>query len=631
MVQRCIPFTKEAHLAACLNDRQRIKYTTAVDRAFERREAFALARPYSAVVLACGTSFVYRDGILCYLSRKTIRIVNVHEAATEEDVIGLECMGRKLGQQVQILSHVKLLHYQDGILSFLYYSASSSGGYERGERERWLVVVDTRIGAAARVKLAIVIQRQKIWVRNNERYLYVGAHDGMSTHGHREWVLQGYNLDTGKPTPPLTLKNFWGSDIRESIVFEIYDGYLYAVSNRSSFELEEVDWTSFYNCQRFPVKQPVEGCVELKRIWRRQHREGPINDSWTDLGLHKDEQTGDLLIIEARKEWKDGVNAQKRTFYSERLDFSGRSPNERIMSEPRSPSGSPSRPYHVGSPPTTPQYPRDDPMARLVGKGDNPQYADPCPRTHRHYYPEYSGPEPAPDTFMLSRTRYRTFLPASSAFLDVVLDDFPLRAPGSPYPPRIPQQQIRLRIGSRIRASPLDPTNKLLLRQPFITATGDPLPESEERFVDRGIRLWPPANAPPELLQLLNPGLGRVGDVDAVEDERSLIYLATPTHPSKESGEPNIVLVNFDRGVRHPGLPLLTWDGMNTKSQTDVQTVTLQSTREKSSGSDDTQPGEQGRPEQVEAEAEAKGKGGKPWWTRERAMYLDIRKGYRFE
>lgn len=628
-----------------------ISYITALDRTFERREAFALARPYSALVVGCGTSFLYRDGVLCYLSRKMIRVLNVHDAAGVENLIDLEAMGRWCWPHGKIMSHVELLHYQAGMLSFLYYSANPAGGPGRGER--WLVVIDVRSDDPI-VRLAIIMQRPRIWVRNNDRYLYVGSHDGAGDHGHREWVLHGYDLHKRKPLSPLPLREFWGTDLRETIVFEIFDGYLHAVSNRSSFEMEEIDWTSFYWCQRFPVDAPIPDRLEHRRIFRRQHREGPINDSWTDLGLHRDECTGELLIIEARKEWKDGVGAQKRTFYTQRLDYSGSPPDDEMTSETNILSSPPD--YHI----PTPQFP-DEPMTRLIGKGDNPLHAPSPPRLHRQVYPEYPALEPAPDTFLLSRTRYRTFLPASSAFLDVVLDENPLRASGSLGPPRTAGQQIRLRIGSRVRENPIDPKTRLLYK-PSRDEADQPVPESEDRFRDRGIRLWPPANAPTELIELLNPGGARVGDISAVEDERSLVYRAAPV-TSADGAERNIILINFDRGVRHPWLPLLWWNGMDGLPSADAPAVTLPGKRpERRSPEGEVRPGTHipgdvlGSGSRAGAGAGAgSGSAGcrlgpgsgttdtrttagvgagterRKWWRQERALHMDIRKGYRFD
>lgn len=630
VTQKCIPYAKEADLAR----RQQISYIAAMDRTFERREAFALARPYSALVLGCGTSFLYRDGILCYLSGKMIRVLNVHAAAGVETVIDSERVRRRCWPHVDHGSRVELVHYQERMLSFLYYTPGPSSGPGRGER--YLTVIEVEVGVEIDtqppdpiIRLGVMLRRPKVWVRNNDRYLFCGSHDGGNGHGHREWVLQGYDLHTGRPTAVLPLKEFWGDDLRETLVFEIYDGYLYAVSNRSSYEVEEIDWSSFYHCQRFPVDRPIESRVQHQRIWRRQHREGPINDSWTDLGLHRDECTGQLLIVEARKEWHAGVDAQRRTYYTQPLDDAGWESDDRHTPEMPSPSEPSARPDPAGPPPVAPEsYFPDEPLAKLVGKDNDPQFVESRPRIHGHVHPEYAGPEPAPDTFMLSRTRYRTYVPASSAFLDVVIDVDPRRGAGAPGPARgAPPQQVRLRIGSRVRASPLD-LGTGLLRKPWLDETTDePIPESAERFVDRGIGLWPPAGAPRELVELIHPGGTPVGDVSAVEDERSVVFRAAPV-ASAEGVERPIVLVNFDRGVRHGWLPLLRWDGMHAPApaSADVPAVTIPGKRCEGKPDGDAPV----RVDSVRAGGEASVDWERRWWRQEQAMHLNIHEGYRF-
>lgn len=620
LTQRCISYAKEARLA----DQGMISYRTAVGRTFDRREAFALARPYSAFVVGRGTSFLYRDGVLCYQSQKRIRILNVHDVAREEILIDLTAVGRWL-VPARRHSHVELLQYRAGILSFLNYLEDGP------KRQRWLIVMDLRYGEPM-MRLCIVINRPRIWVRNNDQYLYVGCHNGQGDDGHREWNVQGYELLTGTPLAVLALPNFWGTDLRETIVFEIFDGYLYAVSNRSSFEMEEIDWTSFYFCLRVPVDDPIASRLQRKDIWRRQHVEGPINDSWTDLGLHRDERTGELLIIEARKEWRNGVGAQKRTFYIERLDGTGWSSEDGETSDPQSPSASSLD--LTGLPTPLP----NEPIAKLLEKGDRPLYADPRHRLHCQYYPESPGSEPPSDEFPISRTRYRTFLAASSAFLDVVLDHYPLPTPESPHPPRTGQQQIRLRIGARLRASPLDPDprnpEKRVLRPLVLDEKdGHPLPESADRFGDRGIRLWPPANAPTELIELLNRGRGYVDEISVMEDERSLVYQAAPSSVAGDA-ERNIILINFDRGVRHPGLPLLRWPGMDEPASANVPAVTMSG-----QGSERREEGIQfAKWGPVRTDVSGPRSGGAvmgpgkgDWWSRELAMYLHIKEGYRFK
>lgn len=554
---------------------------------------------------------------MCYVDGDLIRILDVHQAAEFEQVIDLDRIGTQVWKGGKPFARAELLHYQDGILSFLYRSPLSNGKYDT--EETWLMAIDVRtnIPTARRVRLAMIVQNSKFLVRNDSRYLYVGTHDGMGSHGHHEWVMQGYDLSIGHPTPSLQLPDLFGTDMRQTVIFEIYDGYLYAVSNQSSFEVEEIDWTSYYHCYRFPLHEPTGPRLQREKIYRRQHREGPINDSWTDLGLHKDEQTGDLFITECRREWKDGISTQQRTYYrSDPLAFSD---------EPID---------------TDAGYPTGDPLVKALDEKSRPLFSESIPRISRNYQPE---PITNTKAFLLAKTKYRTFIPASSAFFDIVIDDYPPRQPTpTPPPPRHWQQQLFLRIGSRTLSSPVDPATNLLYEE---TPRDHPLPDSEEHFTDRGIRLWPPANAHPELLDLLNPALvpnstsRMIGDVVAVADERTLVYMPAPLF-RQEAENRNIVLVNFDCGIKFRGtdgheLPMMRVAAVNGDEE--AREVTLREDRAAQGKGkerevtamdmDNISTGE-GGPETQQTRDERERR---DWWREEWARHVAIGKGFRFE
>lgn len=139
--------------------------------------------------------------------------------------------------------------------------------------------------------------------------------------GNADFVSYYSLVPTPRVMAQIQLKNFFGTDIGQTVAFEIIDGYFYAVSNQSTYEVEEIDWTSYYHCYRFPLGTEDHGKLQHKRIWRRQHREGPINDCWTSVSIHKDEKTGVVTIVEARREWIGGTSTQTRTFYFELLTF----------------------------------------------------------------------------------------------------------------------------------------------------------------------------------------------------------------------------------------------------------------------------------------------------------------------
>ena len=617
VAQKQIPFSKEAYLA----DRRFISYATALKRAFWRRESFALARPASALVLGTGTSFVYRDGILCYLDCNIIRILDVHGAARVEGLIDLEAIGPQICKRKLPFTRVELLHYQAGMLSCLLYFPTNSETYRF--EELFLVVIDVRqrqgANAHQRIRLAILIQKSKFWVRNNSRYLYVGSHDGIGGSGHREWVLQGYDLSNGRPERPLQLPDLFGSDLRQTVVFEVFDDHLYAVSNQSCFELEEIDWTSYYHIFRFPLHDPSEShVVKPQRLWRRQHREGPINDSWTDLGLCKDEKSGALLIVECRREWQTGVSTQKRTYYMQPLS----GPDFHDYFDFTATSTSASSP-ELRSASIAALHPPDDVLATAIDPKENkPNFSPSVPRLQRFYHPECSSRSSSTPSFILAKTKSRSYIQPSSAFFDLVIDNAqPVGRPDHR------QQQVRLRIDARTQASPIDAETGRL-HKPKHDQYGNPLPDSEERFNDRGVRLWPRANAPLELLKMLNPEHSgssnpMVGDVTAITDERTLIYICEPMMFDKERQAARIVLVNFDRAIRFPGLKTLGTQ-RPPDGRTEVLTEVRVDTRRDKSGHVISHPKRQG-------DITAGNRKGGEWWREEQAQWIDLEMGFQFE
>ena len=67
-----------------------------------------------------------------------------------------------------------------------------------------------------------------------------------------------------------------GSEISSKICFGFHNEYFYALSNQASFEVEEIDWNSFYHYIRFPLESPRPCTERLEKIednsmWRRQH------------------------------------------------------------------------------------------------------------------------------------------------------------------------------------------------------------------------------------------------------------------------------------------------------------------------------------------------------------------------
>ena len=253
-----------------------------------------------------------------------------------------------------------------------------------------------------------------LFVRHTKDYLYFGTHDGSSNkHSHNEWVIQGIALRSDKLFPAecrnqtegqnsndrlskrIQLEDFAGYDIGRQVVFHIHDGWFYAITNCSAFEVVEVDWSSFYHCIRFRVDDPVlDELNVMDNIYRRQHNEGVLDDRWTDISLQVDEQTNDLVIVEARDE--NGKSGHSRSWYITPIDWEA-------MAVPILPG------------------PDGDPYLPI--RDCNSKYTPEQLRMPWQVHPETSHPPYKPTNFILTNTKFRKYNLNAQTFIDLVVDD----------------------------------------------------------------------------------------------------------------------------------------------------------------------------------------------------------------
>ncbi|OXV06613.1 hypothetical protein Egran_05619 [Elaphomyces granulatus] len=534
--------------------RGEIKYREALRRVFRVKEAVATAHPYFVAVLSYGNAFIYNQGFLCYIYADEIRVLNVHYAGKMEQVLNIRTILRRVipgfvADEASALVEVTLVHYSDGILAILV-------RIEESGTQAWLVALDvTEKRKYGRVRLRRQLSStRRLFVRHNQQYLYYGTHSALGSHGHDQWAIQCVDLSNGRnlTSNPLILEDFAGSDIGQTVCFEIYQGQLYAVTNQVNFdEDEEMDWNwvSFYVWTCLSPTSDLEQ-PRLKRIWRRQHLEGPINDTWTDISLRKDESTGRLLILECRREWKGGKSDNFRTYYIQPLPLPSEETGE---GEAGDVEGLPSTAPILSSSasglrqPLLVLLPPNDPLTMTLDETEPPKK-----RICRYVHPEYGWEDEASQRrdFILAKTKYRTYNLSASAFVDLVIDP----QQSSPVV-AIPRDRLRIRISSRKRKNPIDEkgeeaTEKGLLFPPLLES-GKPIEWSEERFASRGTSLWPPDGAPQELVDLLCPWK-KAAEVQAAADERTLIYSVS----NAEEGQA-IILISFDPEIKLPGLKLL--------------------------------------------------------------------------
>jgi len=561
--------------------------------AAKRRDAIAAAHPFVVATVGFCDAYVYHRGVLCYTLDDRVRILDLHLSAQEEFVVSIP------GLLTEALSNIddnnagkfKCLYYSDGILSCLYDSSNE-------DSPAWLLAFHIK---SKRILMAYELEStDKIFVRHNSQHLYYGTHSEIGTDGYKKWVIHGYEYRTRKwYDHKVHLPDMVGSEIDSTICFEIYKDHFYALSNQTSFEVEEIDWTSFYHCIRFPLNSPCKALEERtdnKSMWRRQHQEGPIDDRWTSLRLDEDETTGELKIVEARKEWYQGCSKSQRTYYTTDIVFPvpvedngehgllpetflqdsnfvapttsswvpAASSDEPIsadvssssLADPTTISGSLT---HVAStlgtnsitdPHDASNLP-DEPLAKLLQKDDNPHHMHAPDRSPERTHPGNDGS--SQPTHTLAKSRVRTYHMSCSTFLDLVDDPHPDDWQG--------KQRLRLRAGSRKLGPPL------LDRGGLIRGPDPDLNVAlEEMYKVPPITYWPegqdllrPNEYDDAIYKLMNPP-SHLGNVEGTMDERSLVYLTGGCDQPRA-----LIFVGFDPSINLVGVK--QWNGLSKKKK----------------------------------------------------------------
>lgn len=311
--------THASYSAELRDIRSSRQYARGFRRLVKIRDAIATASPYSVAVVACANDFIYCNGMLCYtLGPERLRILDLHNSGFEEVVIDTAALLQSVPDENLGNNSYKFrpIHYAEGIVSCLYTPPKIEG------RSRLLVLNlhERKLLTCHRLE-----SHQKLFVRNTQNYLYYGTHSFTGDDGFKRWVLKHFSIrDKQWGSGHLDLEDIVGSDIGATVCFEIMDDHFYGLSSLSSFDVYETDWTSYYHGFRFPVGSSRPRDMQLtskKKMWRRQHQEGPIDDRWSTLSLEKDPAGGKLMAVECRREYLVGDCSSTRSSYRTELNF----------------------------------------------------------------------------------------------------------------------------------------------------------------------------------------------------------------------------------------------------------------------------------------------------------------------
>lgn len=559
-------------------------------RAAKRYDALASATPFVVATVGFCEDFLYCNGVLCYTVDNTVRILNPHDPSPLEIVISIPCLLQDTVCQASDNSKgtFLVLYYSHGIISCLFKTCDS-------DPIAWLIAF--HLDSQSVLVVHELPSTDKIFVRHNTKYLYYGTHSELGTDGYKKWVIYGYEFATREWFEErIHLPDMVGSEIGSTVCFEFYNDFFYALSNQTSFEVEEIDWTSFYHVVRFPLNSPCKALLEKtenEKMWRRQHQEGPIDDRWTVLKLDVDESSGELNIVEARKEWYLGSSKSQRTYYTTPIVFPDLNKDEDLerahslasaatstfplptnsswvpaassLSSSSASSSSAASASTSGTT-TTATLPKsitttfpDAQLAKLLRPDDHPHHIVAPARKPEHTHPGNDGS--AQPTFTLAKSKIRTYHRSCSTFMDLVDDPLPTDVYGT--------QRLRLRAGTRHRKPSLR-DEQGLLRKPSAV-----LDEAlREMYEAPPIKYWPEAQHPDpnqrdenweEVYRLLNPP-SHLGEVRGTSDDRSLVYA------TGGFGKPQaLIFVSFDPATKLEGLK--RWGGLPHPRPRKVQNI----------------------------------------------------------
>lgn len=533
-------------------DRKGYTYQKAIEYRFDIHESVATAAPYSVAVLAYGTDFLYNQGTLCYRIENEIRLLDVHAAGKQERVLDLSVAFQSVSPELvgaDAVGGVSLLRYADNILVFRVHAddgqadgsragddQSENHSFEDGQSENDPFEDDQSENDQAENDRALgdlfvvvdmtshlirfterIPSKAHVFVRQSDTYLWYGIFRATDISNGR-WIVYGVDLRAAEPEP-IELFRIQSANgaLDQSVCFEIYKTHLYAVS------IQNETYSSYYHCFcSAPGEKSDKLRVCNRSLWRREHSEGSINESWADMSVRTDEITGRPVILECRREWPDNKSENHRTYYSQPLPIP-----EEFFAE-------------TGEEDATDEF-GNDPLAPQQSSRYRNEHR-PAKRLFHEFHAEYEPTDNPEDRqeFIRARTRHCSYNRAACTYIDIVNDPLPgeLRLHDRLYIRTMSRKHEYFVDEEDALSPPNLPSSSTKFSEGKAPTTG-----LKERYVSRGAYLWPPENAPAELRRLLCPP-NCFMTVRAISDERSMVY--SVRYPDLPADYRALVLVSFD-------------------------------------------------------------------------------------
>ncbi|KAK3350756.1 hypothetical protein B0H65DRAFT_98090 [Neurospora tetraspora] len=649
-------------------------YAHELRRLMKRRQSISSVTPYLAAVVGFGEDWIYRDGVLCYIRHDQLRILNLHGSAVDEIVVNIRLLLDEAIPESRKIRNYRFrpLNVSNNIVSCLYYyKEPCTSGCDCGSVYAGSLVVfsaqDRKVLTARR--LLQDFEPKRVAVRNNDKVLFL-IHRSRYQEG-RSICWNAYNILANAWHLSTRLRlfgfHFQPFEIGITHCFEILDGHIYSLSNHSDLEEEEGDWVSPYHCLRFPLAFNVVAKLGPDRLLRRNHLDGPMDHRWTFMRMFKDEATGEIKVVESRREWIKRSSSATRTYYTTTIKWPSESASHFVSDSNEDGSdgsntsgnnfgGTSISPGYLGNSGNEPDHGNAEvhPEDGISGPGEsesNHQRGDRPPRILPPRDPQTV--HPGDDSskgpiFLRNKCPILSYHPSCQTFLDLV----------DLSPSNSDKRRMRIRGGTRHRRRPeeIEDWSRSAKEKGSLSVAEKHFEEVYKMYKHEEPVSWPPDHDPKspnpalaQLYEILSPP-NYAGEITGDWDERSFVYAAGASCGSKEKA---LVFISFDPSISlagtlpYPG-PMMFGRPQSVDTTGPTTTVSDNSTAHQSHG-DGVRRGRQlgrarqtprgrqtvkkrqtGRNAPTEATQVHSTKADAAWCTIEPAQYQTIKKGFHF-
>ncbi|EGO61359.1 hypothetical protein NEUTE1DRAFT_77305 [Neurospora tetrasperma FGSC 2508] len=557
------------------NARVTKNYAHELRRLLKRRQSISSVTPYLAAVVGFGEDWIYQNGVLCYIRQGQLRILNLHGSAADEVVVDIRFLLDEAIPESRKIRNYRLrpLNVSNNIVSCLYYYKkpySNEDHFASFPTTGSLVVFSAQAHKILTARRLVGLEPNRVVVRNNDETLFIVRR----SHYYRGRVVvwNAYNIPANTWHPATHLRyypfNFQPFEIGITQCFEIFNGHIYSLSNYSELEEEEADWVSPYHCLRIPLS--FNGMSKLKPdgLLRRNHLDGPMDHRWTFMKMFKDEATGEIKVVESRKEWIKGSSSTTRTYYTTTIKWPSENDSHSISdSNEGGLDGSNTNGNNFGENSSSPGgqgnsgNESDQSNAEVQPDNGSPEPGDSesnhqrCDRPPRILPPrDPRDVHPGDDSskgpvFLRNKCPILSYHPSCQTFLDLVDD---------PSPSNPGKQRMRIRGGTRHRRRPeeIDDWSRCPKAKSSSSVAETHFEEVYKMYKHEEPISWPPNQdlespnpALAQLYEILSPP-NYVGEITGDWDERSFVYAAGGSGGSKQKA---LVFISFDPSISLAG------------------------------------------------------------------------------